>query len=155
MKATLTALVLMLFLVSPLMPMTALGAPENNTGPSRSQPQPALASLSSPAIPASATVISKPKILDFFADWCAPCQKLKPIIEKARAKYKGKVEFLTVDINNPAASELMKQYNVSSVPTLIFLDSKGNLVSFSSGYTGSESVHWGIKQLLKQNQQQQ
>ena len=53
-------------------------------------------------------------VVDFYADWCGPCRALTPILESLTDVKVGKVD---VD----AEQELAKQYNVSSIPLLVFL----------------------------------
>ncbi len=64
-----------------------------------------------------------PVIVDFWADWCAPCQAMGPIFEEVSKKFEGKVKFLKVNVDeNP---HIASQYNIMSIPTLIiFKDGK-------------------------------
>lgn len=65
----------------------------------------------------------KPIVLDFYADWCGPCQTLLPIVEKLSTEYDGKVEVrkVNVDQNN----ELAARFKVRNIPALFFIkDSK-------------------------------
>ena len=41
----------------------------------------------------------KPILLDFYADWCGPCQSLLPIVEKLANKYEGKVHIQKVNVD--------------------------------------------------------
>lgn len=59
-------------------------------------------------------------VVDFYADWCGPCQIMKPIFEELSEdeNYQQKVDFIKVNVDeNP---ELANQYNVFSIPTFIF-----------------------------------
>ncbi|MFA5318572.1 MAG: thioredoxin [Patescibacteria group bacterium] len=60
----------------------------------------------------------QPALVDFFADWCGPCQMMAPIIEELAKDIgdKAKVAKLEVDANQETA----QKYNVMSIPTLIF-----------------------------------
>ena len=41
----------------------------------------------------------KPVLIDYWADWCAPCRQLSPIIEELAGEYSDKVTFLKMDTN--------------------------------------------------------
>ena len=56
-------------------------------------------------------------LMYFTGTYCAPCKVLKPILEKISLDEKYVIGKVDVDDNN----ELVEQYNIMSVPTLIFL----------------------------------
>lgn len=62
--------------------------------------------------------IRKLAVVDFFAEWCMPCLMMAPIVEEMAEKFKGKVEFAKVNIDEN--SELAEKFEVMSIPTLIF-----------------------------------
>lgn len=68
-----------------------------------------------------------PKVLDFRADWCPPCRQMEPLFHKLEKEYNGKVEFITVDVD--ANQQLAAEYNISAIPTFVFLDAEGKEVS--------------------------
>ena len=59
----------------------------------------------------------KLSIIDFYADWCIPCQMLTPILQELDKKYK-EVEIYKVNVDESQNSAIM--YGISSVPTLMF-----------------------------------
>jgi thioredoxin 1 len=59
------------------------------------------------------------QFLDFYADWCGPCQAMKPIFEEIEKDYEGKVEFKKVDVEVEGA--LAQEFGVVSIPTFVVL----------------------------------
>ncbi len=53
----------------------------------------------------------------FTADWCAPCKKVKPIVEEVNRDSAIKFTLIDVDENK----SLCQTYSVNSVPTFIFI----------------------------------
>ena len=86
----------------------------------------------------------KTVLLDFFADWCGPCQMLSPIInEIAQENPQIKVGKINVD----EQQELAMQYNVMSIPFLaVFKNGKLDLntahVVFPVDFFRKETVQW-------------
>lgn len=58
------------------------------------------------------------ELLDFYADWCGPCQMLKPTIEEFE---KAHPEVKVTPINIDEEEELAEKYGVSSIPCLVVL----------------------------------
>ncbi len=91
----------------------------------------------------------KPVLIDFYADWCGPCQMVSPIIEKLAEKYQDQVFFGKVDIDNN--QEIASQYSIMSVPTImIFTDQDGEIqaVAKQLGFNGQEAYEQMIDQAL-------
>jgi thioredoxin len=66
---------------------------------------------------------SKPAIIDFYADWCAPCRQLSPLVEELAEKYSGKIVVYKVDTEKERI--LAQQLGISALPTLLFVPVNG------------------------------
>ncbi len=58
-------------------------------------------------------------LVDFWAEWCAPCRMLAPTVEKLAEVYGNQVDFAKVNVDE--LPELANQYGVRSIPTLVLL----------------------------------
>jgi thioredoxin 1 len=85
-------------------------------------------------------------LVDFFAQWCGPCQVMGPIIEELAEEYKDKegvkIGKLNIDENQATA----QKFNVMSIPTLI-LFKDGKPVETLVGLQDKES----LKDLIAKN----
>ena len=114
-------------------------------------------------------------VLDFWASWCVPCTRLMPELEKIHKDFEN-VTVVTVSIDNPRAlnraksmirsqgysfislfdtnQDVMKQYQVTTVPHTFILDRDGTIVYEHTGYTrGDEKgLIEKIEILISQNE---
>ena len=66
-----------------------------------------------------------PVMVDFYADWCAPCKILSPIVEELSIEYEGKAKICKLDVQNNQS--MAKEYKITGIPALIFF--KGGVVA--------------------------
>ena len=59
-----------------------------------------------------------PVLVDFWATWCPPCRMIAPFVEQITADFEGRAAVCKVDVDQNHA--LTQQYNVRSIPTLLF-----------------------------------
>ena len=58
-----------------------------------------------------------PVLVDFWAEWCAPCKQLAPVLEEISSAFKNKLIIGKIDIdNNP---ETPTKYQIRGIPTII------------------------------------
>jgi len=66
---------------------------------------------------------STPVLVDFYADWCAPCKMMAPILHQVSKDMEGKVKVIKVDVDKN--EDTARKYQIRSIPTMIlFKDGK-------------------------------
>lgn len=86
-----------------------------------------------------------PCIVDFYADWCAPCRMTAPIMEELAKEYSGKINIYKVDVQNE--QEIAMVFGIQSIPSFLFCPKDGDPM-ITSGIANSIEE---TKSLFKQN----
>jgi thioredoxin 1 len=81
----------------------------------------------------------KKVIIDFFATWCGPCQKIAPFFEELTFKYPT-IEFIKVDVDE--GEDIAEKMDILSLPTFLFMENGSVITKFegSDFHTLSEMV---------------
>lgn len=72
-----------------------------------------------------------PVLVDFYADWCGPCQMLAPIVAEIAREKAGQVKVCKINVDDE--TPLAIQYGVASIPTLMVFKN-GQVTNTSLGY---------------------
>jgi len=88
-----------------------------------------------------------PVIVDFWAEWCAPCFMIAPLVEQIGEEYEGKIKVgrLNVDENQVTAGK----YQVMAIPTLLFFNG-GKLVDRVVGVVPKKILVEKIEKILEE-----
>ena len=84
-------------------------------------------------------------VVDFYADWCAPCRFLKPILERVEKDYSG-VRFVKVNVDDDP--EVAYRYGVASIPTVLIFH-KGRVVGGFVGAMPENAVREQIDRAIR------
>ncbi len=76
----------------------------------------------------------QPVVVDFYADWCAPCRQMEPILEELAIEYAGRVKVARVDVEE--SPDLASRFGVRGIPHLVVLHD-GNTVDTQVGFAGA------------------
>ena len=79
-------------------------------------------------------------LVDFYADWCGPCQMLAPVLKELDKE--GKVKVVKIDVDS--LPDLARQFRVMSIPT-VMLFKNGQFVKKQLGYMPLEAVKEFVK----------
>ena len=61
-----------------------------------------------------------PVLVDFWADWCAPCKMIAPIVEELAGEFDGKIKFAKLDVDsNPKSAS---NYGIRGIPTMLIFN---------------------------------
>ena len=81
-----------------------------------------------------------PVLVDFWAEWCAPCKALAPILDEVSDKLAGKI--VVTKVNLDENQDLAMKYSIRSIPTLLLFKS-GELLDMQVGLPSkSDLVDW-------------
>jgi len=84
----------------------------------------------------------RPVVIDFWAEWCAPCKTLMPLLEKIADEYAG--QFLLAKVNCDEQQQIAAQFGVRSLPTVVIMRD-GQPVD---GFSGAQPEA-AVRQLLE------
>ncbi|MFA6989619.1 MAG: thioredoxin family protein [Candidatus Gastranaerophilaceae bacterium] len=131
MNNKLNFLVIALIMVLPVMLYTFLKAPDQN----------------SIAIQAAA---GKPMVIKFSSPMCGECKELEKVLSVVEPKYEDKVIFEKISItsNSPEVQGKVQKYHVNVVPTMIFIDKKGNTVKKIEGSLPASELQKDLESLI-------
>ena len=88
-----------------------------------------------------------PAVVDFYADWCGPCRRVAPIMEKLAEEYDG--QLLVYKVNVDQEKDLAAVFQVKSIPTVLFIPMEGQPMMQVGAMTEEGYRKVIVEQLLK------
>jgi thioredoxin len=86
-----------------------------------------------------------PVLVDFYAEWCGPCQMMVPILEQVNLQLKDRLRIVKIDTEKYA--NLASQYQISALPTLV-LFKQGQPVDRIEGVVQAQQLVKHLQPLL-------
>jgi len=80
----------------------------------------------------------KAVMLELGSIGCLPCEQMKPVMEKLRENYKGRLEVLFIDVKKD--KETARKFSVFAIPTQVFLDKEGKEFHRHIGFYSYEEI---------------
>lgn len=87
----------------------------------------------------------KPCIIDFYADWCAPCRMVAPILDELSKEYDGKLDIYKIDTE--AEQELAGLFGIRSIPSILFVPMNAQ-PQMAQGALPKNALEQAIKEVL-------
>lgn len=78
-----------------------------------------------------------PVVIDMFATWCGPCKMMAPLFDQLAKELEGKYKLVKINIDEER--DIAVKYNVSSIPTFLFLKN-GMMVAKETGYMSKDAL---------------
>jgi thioredoxin 1 len=86
-----------------------------------------------------------PVVVDFWAEWCAPCRQIAPIVKELAGEYEGRVKMVKINIDeHPQAPS---KYGVRAIPTLLAFQG-GQVVEQMQGVRPKAALEEMVQKLL-------
>ncbi|MBR1943559.1 thioredoxin family protein [bacterium] len=96
-------------------------------------------------------IAGQPQVIKFSSKLCIDCKKIKKCFEELIPKYQDKISITEYDVQSQEKSveDAIDKYNVSLVPTVIFIDKNGNEIKRTEGYVDKNTLDTYFNELLK------
>ena len=93
--------------------------------------------------------MKKLEVIDFYAEWCGPCNAMAPAFEKLKEEYpEGNDSGVVITkLNVDENEEIAREYSVRNIPTLVYLKD-GVEVHRVSGMQSKDAMESKIKEIL-------
>lgn len=86
----------------------------------------------------SALSSGQPALIEFGAETCSQCKRLKVVLDGVSQRYKGRAHVVQVNVNKDKA--VTKQFKIMVIPTLVFFDARGKEVGRTYGFMDEVKV---------------
>ncbi len=86
-----------------------------------------------------------PVLVDFWAEWCAPCRMVAPLLEELAGEYDGQIRIGKVDIEKQQM--LQQEYDIRGIPTLV-LFKDGQVQDVIVGLKSKRDLKASIERVL-------
>ena len=92
----------------------------------------------------------RPVVLEFTAVDCEVCKEMKPIIAKLKKAYKGKLDFVIIQVESNEGKQLMKTYPVEYYPSFYLLYAPDKIFAHFEGGYPEITMRQGLDQFINE-----
>jgi thioredoxin-like negative regulator of GroEL len=90
----------------------------------------------------------KPELVEFFAFWSGPSLAMAPVVQGVEKEYTGRVNFVYLDIDDPATDSFKQQLHYRVEPHFFLLDAHGKVLQQWVGYVTVEQFRLALDSAL-------
>ena len=92
----------------------------------------------------------KPTVIKFSSQMCLDCKKLEATVNAVMPAYEDKVAYESINVqsNDKKVNQLIKKYNVTLVPTCVFLNKDGSTYKRTEGFLDKEEFEKYLKAII-------
>jgi thioredoxin-like negative regulator of GroEL len=90
----------------------------------------------------------KPQLVEFFAFWSGPSLAMAPLIQGLEGEYSGQVNFVYLDIDDPATNTFKQQLHFRTEPHFFLLDEEGKILNQWVGYVSVATLRQALDAAL-------
>jgi thioredoxin-like negative regulator of GroEL len=98
---------------------------------------------------------SKPTLISFMGNSSESAKGMKPIVDKLKKKYKGKVLFIDVNMDDKKNKDMIDRYHVTMNPTFIIKNTKGQVKETFMGSAQEEMLMLALESFIPSTQKPQ
>jgi len=89
---------------------------------------------------------AKPILVDLWAEWCAPCRVIAPVLEKISTEFEGELGIAKIEVDEEENMKIAGKYQVRGFPTLILFQDGEEQARFS----GAKPLHF-IREFIEEH----
>ncbi len=86
----------------------------------------------------SALTSGQPALVEFGAETCSQCRRMKVVLDGIERRYRGRAHIVQINVNKERA--LTREFRIMAIPTLVFFDATGKEVGRHYGFLDEVSV---------------
>lgn len=91
------------------------------------------------------------QVFIFTAKWCPACMSMKPTVERMARLFVGKIQFFTLDYDNPALGELFDIHVINGIPTFLLSDECSQTFLSHEGTFEDKKFEQALRRLIEQS----